>query len=79
MPKVCINRKQYKANDIGAWVRGKLFKERKSLAELGNALDMSQQAVSYKLKHNSFSYADLLTVFQFLGSSDEEILYVMKL
>ena len=79
MPRVALNRKQYKTNDIGAWVRGQLYKEGKSFAELGEALDMSEQAVSYKLKHNSFRYADLLTVFEFLGSSDDEILYLMKI
>lgn len=79
MPRIIQNRKKYKTNDIGAWVRGQLYKEGKSFAELGEALDMSEQAVSYKLKHNSFSYADLLTVFEFLGSSDDEILYLMRL
>ena len=79
MPKVCINKKQYKVNDIGSWVVSRLFKGRKRYEDLANALDMSRQAVYYKIHHNSFSYGDLLTIFEFFGCTDEEILQVMKL
>lgn len=79
MPKCCINKKQYKENDIGAWIRGKLFKDDKSISELAQEIDISRQAMFYKLKHNSITYGDLLTIFEFLGSTDEEILDVMRL
>ena len=79
MPKVCINYKQYKIENIGAWIVSRLFKERKRYEDLANALDTSRQNVYYKIHHNRFTYGDLLTIFEFFGCSDEEILQVMRL
>ena len=79
MPRVSINKKKYKVNDIGSWVVSRLFKERKRYADLAEALDTTRQNVYYKIHHNSFTYGDLLTIFDFFESTDEEILYVMRL
>ena len=79
MPKSCINFKQYKIDNLGAWIVGRLFKERKSYTDLGKALDMSKQAVCYRIHHNAFNYGDLLTIFDFFGCSDDEILQIMRL
>lgn len=79
MPKVCINYKQYKIENIGSIIRGKLYKERRSYEELGNELGSTRQNVAYKLRNCSFKYEDLLTVFDYLNFTDEEILQVMKL
>ena len=79
MPRVQINKKKYKVKGIGGWVTEQLFKERKSQTALSEALDTTQQAVSYKIRHNTFSYGDLLTLFEFFNTSYEEILYVMRL
>ena len=79
MPKSFVNYKQYKVENIGSIIRGKLYKERRSYEDLGNELDTTRQNVAYKLRKCSFKYEDLLTVFDFLNFSDEEILIVMKL
>lgn len=79
MPRVTLNKKKYKINDLGSWIVGRLFKERKRYEDLAEALDITRQAVYYKIHHNAFSYGDLLTIFEFFGSTDEEILQVMKL
>ena len=78
MPKVYLTKERRKQENIGSWIVSRLFKERKRYEDLANALDMSRQAVYYKIHHNSFSYGDLLTIFEFFGCSDEEILQVMK-
>lgn len=79
MPRVAINKKKYKVNDIGGWVSGKLFKEGKSQTDLAKELDTTQQAISYKINNNTFTYGDLLTIFEFFDVEDEELLYVMRL
>lgn len=79
MPKVCINKKQYKEESIGSWVVSQLFKKRLKRQLLADALDITRQALHWKLHNNSFSYSDMLTIFEFFESTDDEILQVMKL
>ena len=79
MPKVFVNKHQYKVESIGSWIVGQLFKKRLKRGELSKALDITRQGLDWKLQHNSFDYGDLLTIFEFLGSSEDEILFVMKL
>ena len=79
MPKSCINKKQYKAESIGSWVVGQLFKRKLKKTALADELDITRQGLDWKLHNNSFDYPDLLTIFQFLDSTDEEICFVMRL
>jgi len=79
MPKVCINKHHYKVNSIGSWVDGQLFKKRLEKKDLADALDITRQGLDWKLRNNSFTYSDLLTIFEFLGSSEEDILFVMAI
>lgn len=79
MPRVCINKKQYKVGDIGSWVVSRLFKERKRYEDLAQELDTTRQNIYYKIHHNAFTYGDMLTIFEFFNCTDEEILQVMKL
>jgi len=79
MPKVYLTREQYKQENIGAWVVGKLFAERKTFADLGEALGLTRQAACYKAHNNSFSYLDMVRIFDFFKTPDEEILDVMRL
>jgi predicted transcriptional regulator len=79
MPKVIINKLQYKTHNIGPWVVMWLRRKQKRMSDLGEELGISQQAVSYKIKTNSFSYGDMLVIFDYLEVPDEEILQVMKL
>ena len=79
MPKANINRKEYKKSSIGSWVYKWLKQENRRIQDLAAELFISQPALSYKIKNNTFSYADLLTIFDYLNVPDEEILFVMKL
>lgn len=79
MPRVCINRKQYKEQSIGSWIVGQLFKKKLKRKDLAAELFISVQGLNWKLNNNSFDYGDLLTVFDFLGTSDEEKASIMSL
>lgn len=79
MPRVCINQHQYKQESLGGWVVGQLFKKRLKKKALADELDITRQGLDWKLHNNSFDYGDLLLIFKFFGSTDDEVLYVMRL
>ena len=79
MPKVIINRHEYKVSNIGSWVAMWLRRAGKTMKDLGWELGITHQGVSAKIKNNTFSYSDLLTVFDYLNVPEEEILAVMML
>ena len=79
MPKVCINKQQYKEDSIGSWIVSMLYKKKLTRKALSKELCMTPHGLNWKLRNNSFDYSDLLTIFEFLGATDEEVLFVMKL
>jgi len=79
MPKVIVNKLHYKTHSIGPWVVMWLRREKKKMSDLASEIGISQQGVSYKIKTNSFSYGDMLVIFDYLNVPDDEILQVMKL
>ena len=79
MPKVMINRLQYKVRDIGNMVRFWLIRSGKYEKDLAAQLGISQQGVSQKIRKNQFSYSDLVVIFDFFEVPNEEILRVMKM
>lgn len=78
MPRVCINKTYYKASSIGGWIVGQFYKKKIKRKVLADELGITPQGLTWKLLNNSFSYSDMLTVFEILGSTDEEICFVMK-
>ena len=79
MPKSIVNKKEYRVNDIGSWVVKWLHQAGKRQQDLAEELLITTPALSYKIKHNSFSYADMLTIFDFLDVPDIEIIFVMRI
>lgn len=78
MPKVYLTKEDRIKSKIGAWVVGQLYKEHKTFADLGEILGITRQAACYKARNNSFSYLDMVLIFENLGTPDNEIAYVMK-
>lgn len=79
MPKANINKKEYRIKDIGNWVVKWLKQAKKREQDLADELGISQPALSYKISHNAFSYADMLTIYDFLNVPDDEILFVSRI
>ena len=78
MPRSYVSREQYKQDTIGAWVIGMLKKEHLTFADLGEALGVTKQAACYKAHNNSFSYLDMVRIFDLFESPNEEVLQVMR-
>lgn len=79
MPKVIINKREYKKNTIGGYVAMWMKRAGKVEKDLAAELGVSQPGASFKIRNNTFSYADLITIFDYLEVPDEEILQVMKI
>lgn len=79
MPKVIINKKEYMVQNIGSYVVMWLHRQHKYIKDLAKEMGITQQGLSYKIKTNTFTYSDLLTIFDYLAVPDEEILMVLKI
>lgn len=79
MPRVIINKHQFMANDIGNHVAMWLRRSGKQIKDLAPELGISPQGTGYKINNNSFTYADLLTIFDYLDVPDDEVLQIMRL
>lgn len=71
MPRVSIKKKEYKVSDLAKYIASEMYAQDISQAEMATRLGVTQQAFSYKLKHSVFSYGDLLTICESLGTPDE--------
>lgn len=78
MPKTYIT-KQQKLNDrLVSLIYGTMKVRHITQTKMADVLDISQQAFGKKLKRAQFTYSDLVSVFEALGFTDEEILSVMR-
>ena len=78
MPRIKELKAEYMANDIGLIIAGLMKRKRITSRELASRLNMTRQAVNYKLDNNAFSYKDIIIIFHELELTDEEILRYVK-
>lgn len=78
MPRVTIKRKEYKASDLSKWIVGKMYELNLTQTDLAGYIGISQPAFCNRLRTASFSYRQLLTLFEKLHATDEEIVKMMK-
>ena len=75
MPRACINKKQYMAEDFPAWVRKEMRKKKIRQNDMAREFGQSQQYVSNRITGNiPFTYPELLIVFQVLETEPEDVL-----
>lgn len=79
MPRIKAKKKEYKVSDLSLYIVLEMRRQDVSQDEMAHILGITQPGFSYKLKRNVFSYGDLLTIFETLGTEDEVILRLMKL
>ena len=78
MPKAYITLQQQKNNELAALIYGSMKVNGITQSGLARALGISQPGVSDKLRRKSFSYEDLVTIFDVCGLTDEQIVSVMR-
>lgn len=72
MPKVNLGLQ------IGDWVKAKTDRSDYTQKQVAEMLGVTQQALSQRIRHNSFSYETMRSLFKIFGCSNEEIAGVMK-
>ena len=79
MPRVSLNKKKYKLKDLPEWIAGKLFSMGLHHKDAAEWIGLSPPAFCIRMKNGMFSYEEMLTLFDQLHATDEEILRIMKL
>ena len=62
MPKVYLSKKDKLNDRFAGWIYGQMKLHQVSQRELAVELDITQQALSYKLKARQFTFADFVTI-----------------
>ena len=78
MPKVYITKQDKLNNKLVALIYGTMKVRHVTQTTMADKLEISQQAFGKKLKNKQFTFSDLVTIFQELEISDEDILSVMR-
>lgn len=92
MPRVTLSleqKKEYKMKDLKKWVKMQIAANGLNQTKVGEALGISQVALSQRLKNNvvggkvmnpdPFSYGDIVTLCNLFGVSDEEKIRLLTL
>ena len=78
MPKVFITKQEQLNNKLVTMIYGTMKVKRITQQKIANEMGITQQAFSRKLKICQFSFAELITIFNALELSDDQILSVMR-
>lgn len=73
MPKVYVSENERLSARLASWVYGELKIKGLSHRAMAKEMGISQQALSQKLKSQSFSYTDFITFIRVLDPDDKEI------
>ncbi|MDE6567941.1 MAG: helix-turn-helix domain-containing protein [Lachnospiraceae bacterium] len=88
MPRVTINKKQYKIKDLAGWIEGKMHSRGLKQEDVARELGISQSSLSVRLnpktyeknrRADPFSYGDLLVLFDILDVTKEEREWLLTL
>ena len=77
MPKVFISEKDRMCQRLSTWIYGKLRSQGISQTVLAKEMEVSQQALSYKLRNHSFTYRDLLAVVKVFNPDETELKWLL--
>ena len=77
MPKVYLNEKEKLSDRLASWVYGQMKSSRVTQGQLAKELDITQQALSYKLRNRSFSYPDFITIVAVFNPDASELAWLV--
>lgn len=79
MPRVALKKPEYKKSDFSASIVGKLYQENLVQSDLAREMNITQQALSKKIKTKHFTMDDLMIIFRVLKYSDDEIVKYLRI
>lgn len=71
MPRVNLNKIQYKSKDFVTWLAGEMYTKKKNQSDIAGWLGVTPASVCIKMKRCNFTYTDMLVIFQELGTDKE--------
>ena len=77
MPKVYLTEKDRVNNRLATWVYGQMKLQGITQKQLARELDITQQALSHKLKTHQFTYADFVTIVGVLAPEPNELAWLV--
>ena len=77
MPKVYLSKTERLSDRLASWVYGQMKSKRISQRMLAEELQITQQALSYKLKVHQFSFADFTTIVDVLEPDPSELAWLV--
>ena len=78
MPKVYLTKQDKLNNDLVALIYGMMKIRHVTQKQIADRLYISQPAFYGKLKRKKLTFEDLVTIFEMLDFTDEQILSVMR-
>jgi len=81
MPRVSIKKKDYILTDFRRWLIGEMAVQEVKQRDVAEWLNISQPAVSIKIKKSEFTLKELLTIFEKLHTGPDmiaKLLYVKE-
>lgn len=79
MPKVYLDRKEKKKDNLVEFITGRMKTLKLRQQDMADEIDITQPAFTNRLEKGYFTYEDLLSVFNKLEATDEEIVRLMRL
>lgn len=73
MPKVFLTEKERTSHKLACWVYGQMKVRRLTLVSIARKMNISHQALSKKLRAESFNYTDFVFFVKEFEPSDKEL------
>lgn len=77
MPKTYLSEKDRLSDRLASWVHGQMKLRHITQRQLAEELQITQQALSYKLKARQFSFADFVTIVSVFAPDPSELAWLV--
>ena len=77
MPKTFLSEKDRLSDRFTSWVQGQMKLRHITQKQLADELQITQQALSYKLKNRQFSFADFVTIVGVFAPDPSELAWLV--
>ena len=77
MPKIFLNEKDRMSERLVSWVYGQMKSKRITQKQLAEELQITQPALSHKLKVRQFTYTDFVTIVGVFDPDLDDLAWLM--
>lgn len=77
MPRVYLSENDRLTARLVSWIYGEMKSQGITQRRLADEMEITQQALSWKLKNNAFTFADFLTIIRILEPDDKDLVKLL--